>query len=141
MSWQQPKTDWKVHYNSDGSYAGDYFEATDYQRIKNNLLFLHELALTMYPKISSLTDIPDVTTASFGYASYINALERGLDVLAGGSFDPGIPSRKTWQGNDTALLASDLNRIESSCLQLYQALSGQEKCLPRLSFILGGVQF
>ena len=139
MEWQEPKTDWKVEFDTAGSYIGDYFNATDYQRIKNNLLYLKNLAETMY-RIISFPSIPDVTAASFGYASTIDALERALDALADGTFDPGIQERKHWEANAPAPSAEDLNRIESSCMQMFGTLSGQAKCLPHLSFILGGAE-
>ena len=138
MAWQPPKTDW-IGYSVDGEYFGDKFNASDYQRIKGNLEELKALADTMWPPIT--LNIPNVTAASFGYASYINALERSLDAFAAGTFDPGIQARKTWYGNAAGPLAEDLNRIESSCLQLYKTLTGQAECLPRLAITLGGVQF
>lgn len=138
MAWQTPKTDW-IGYSVDGEYFGDKFNASDYQRIKGNLEELKALADTMWPPIT--LNIPNVTAASFGYASYINALERSLDAFAAGTFDPGIPPRKTWQGNGYAPNAEDLNRIEKSCLDFYEILQAQKQALPRLAFTLGGVQF
>ena len=140
MSWQQPKTDWAVRYDEGGAYAGDYFEAEDYERIRGNLLYLQQLAQSMYPA-TELPEIPQVTNASFGYASTIDVLERALDALADGTFDPGIPARKHWEANAPAPLAEDLNRIEGSCLQLYGTLMAQANACPRVPFILGGVQF
>ena len=37
--WQEPKTDWTVN---------DYFNYTDYNRIKNNIAYLREQALKLY---------------------------------------------------------------------------------------------
>lgn len=139
MAWQTPKTDW-VGYRSGEEYIGDKFNAADYQRIKGNLIYLRELAGSMYPAFA-FPDIPDLTIGAGIQASTINALERSLDALASNSFDPGIQARKTWYGNAAGPLAEDLNRIESSCLQLYKTLTGQAECLPRLAITLGGVQF
>lgn len=137
MAWQTPKTDWTASYDSTGAYTGDYFEATDYQRIKGNLDYLATQADTLCSTPAAL-NIPDVTTASFGYASYINALETALDkLLAAGVFDPGIAARKTWAGNAAGPAAADLNRIESSCLALYNVLTQQAACRPKLAINLG----
>ena len=41
MAWQTPKTDWygKV---IEGVYVGDRFNAVDYNRIKNNLIYIYK---------------------------------------------------------------------------------------------------
>lgn len=94
----------------------------------------------MWPPVL-LPNIPNVTTQSYLYTSTINALERSLDALANGTFDPGIDARKTWIDNAPGPKAEDLNRIEKSCLKIYETLNAQQKVLPRLAFTLGGVQF
>lgn len=43
MSWSTPKTDWNGE-TVDGVYTGDRFNAVDFNRIKNNLEYLRELA-------------------------------------------------------------------------------------------------
>ena len=47
MAWITPKTDWYGEV-VDGVYVGDRFNASDYNRIKNNLSYLRELAVQMY---------------------------------------------------------------------------------------------
>ena len=140
MGWQTPKTNWKVEFDNTGEYIGDYFEASDYQRIKGNLEYLFDLSDSIGAHVTRVA-IPNITTESFGMASAINALERSLDALVDASYDPGIPDRKTWYGNSAAPLASDLNRIESSCLMLNNSLTAWKNAIPRLAFVLGGVQF
>lgn len=141
MAWQTPKTDWAERYAEDGTYAGDYFNASDYQRIKGNLEHLKSMVDSLYTNTGTLPEIPDVTVASFGYASTINALERSLDTLVSVSFDPGIPDTKTWVPNAAGPRSADLNRIESSCLSLYRMLISQAAGQPKLSFELGGSDF
>ena len=46
MSWSTPKTDWNGE-TVDGVYTGDRFNAVDFNRIKNNLEYLRELAINM----------------------------------------------------------------------------------------------
>jgi hypothetical protein len=138
--WILPKTDWYAKEDSSEPYEGDYFEAKDYQRIKNNLLCLKDIADTMWPPVP-LPSIPDVTVTDYAYSNMINALERSLDALANGTFNPGIDARKTWVDNAPGPKAQDLNRIEKSCLKIYETLNAQQKSLPRLAFTLGGVQF
>lgn len=136
MAWQIPKTDWTVTYDTEGNYTGDYFNTVDFQRIKGNLEYLAGLAEMLCVAPEPL-NIPAVTTASFGLASSINALETSLDKLLACAFDPGIPARKTWVGNSVGPSAADMNRIEGSCQQLYDILTQQAAARRILSFTLG----
>lgn len=128
--WQTPKTDW---------VGTDDFTFSAYVRIAGNLQAIKELADTMYPP-TTLPTLPTLTSASYGYAAYINALEDSLDALAA-THDPGIPARKTWSGNGTAPMAADINRIEQSCLTLYETLLLQQSALAKLPFELKGSAF
>ena len=59
MAWTTPKTDWYGVTNpSDGVYTGDRFNAVDFNRIKNNLTYLRELALKMYDESPSVLTVP-----------------------------------------------------------------------------------
>lgn len=37
MEWIEPKTDWKIEYDENGNYLGDYVNAEDINRMINNL--------------------------------------------------------------------------------------------------------
>ena len=52
MAWQTPKTDWHGSTNSEGVYTGDRFNASDFNRIKNNLTFLRDMAIKLYKEFS-----------------------------------------------------------------------------------------
>ena len=52
MAWMQPKVAWESSYDSSGNYTGDYFNYTDYNRIKNNLTELRNKAVLLYPEFS-----------------------------------------------------------------------------------------
>lgn len=140
MAWQTPKTDWTVRYDSSGNYVGDYFEAKDYQRIRGNILHLKEMGEATF-SVVNLPDIPEVTVASYGFASYMNALERSLDAIKKATLDPGIPATKTWSGNGAAPMYYDLNRIESATLSFYNVFLGIKDSLVKLSFEMGGSEF
>ena len=45
MAWITPKTDWHGEV-TDGIYTGDRFNASDYNRIKNNIAFFIPLIIT-----------------------------------------------------------------------------------------------
>ena len=44
MAWQIPKTDWHGSTNSEGVYTGDRFNASDFNRMVQWSLPLHEQA-------------------------------------------------------------------------------------------------
>lgn len=52
MAWETPKTDWHGSTNSEGVYTGDRFNASDFNRIKNNLTFLRDMAIKLYKEFS-----------------------------------------------------------------------------------------
>lgn len=71
--WEEPKTDWK---------ETDRFNIQDYNRIKNNLAYLHEqmITLVLYFPIKEMgEDIADYT----GYWDYniFNNFEENLDLI------------------------------------------------------------
>lgn len=137
MAWQTPKTDWSVHYDDKGNYTGDFFNASDFNRIGENLSYLADEAksLQMSP---SMPDIPTLTYGDFGKASYINSLERGIDaLLAAGVVNTGVPATKTWLANSAAPLYTDINRLESSCAILKGSLDSEKANRPKLAFDLG----
>jgi hypothetical protein len=137
MAWQTPKTDWAVHYDANGDYTGDYFNASDFNRIGENLSYLADEAesLRMHP---SMPDIPTLSYSDFGKASYINALERGIDaLLAAGVVNTGVPATKTWLANSAAPLYTDINRLEASCATLKGSLDSEKENRPKLPISLG----
>ena len=74
MSWSTPKTDWNGE-TVDGVYTGDRFNAVDFNRIKNNLEYLRELAIKMYNEFAIQSVGSDKTVKDYFYADEINALE------------------------------------------------------------------
>ena len=91
MSWSTPKTDWNGE-TVDGVYTGDRFNAVDFNRIKNNLEYLRELAIKMYDEfaIQSVGSDKTVRTTSMLMKSMhwkrtslpsIPTVSRGLTAL------------------------------------------------------------
>ena len=42
MAWSTPKTNWYGVLSQDGDYTGDFFNYTDFNRIRNNLVWLKQ---------------------------------------------------------------------------------------------------
>lgn len=146
MAWITPKTDWDLHYDESGAFIGDFFNVEDYNRIKNNLLELRELATKLIypvPKIRLGADKhypdaenPDYENDNF-FADEINAIEDGLYAL-----DEAMPfvyfgEKQTFNDNGRFIDYAELNRIESAMLRLWNILNDSINGKLRLQFILG----
>ena len=136
MAWQTPKTDWygKV---IEGVYVGDRFNAVDYNRIKNNLIYLRDLAITVYEGFNIETVSNDKTTADFFYADEINAMERNLDTINNNTLKRNYGTRVTFSANGNTPVYTELNRLESAILDLYDRLSNQSEGRRTLTFNFG----
>lgn len=138
MAWIQPKTNWQGGYNAKGEYTGDYFNLTDYNRIKNNIQELRNMAVKLYPEFN-ISAAPDMTSyATRIYASDINRIENNLEAICNNTFPFQIGKKKTYYGNAAAINYEELNRIEGATLLIYNNLAGQAAGKRRLSFTLGG---
>lgn len=127
--WTDPKTDW---------VSTDYFNLSDYNRIKNNITYLRELALTVYTDFSWQDMGVDKTSyAQYPYADEFNALENNLESLRQNTFlfdDSGV---KQWYENQRTPNYEDFNRLERACLLFYNGFSNIAENKRRLSFRLG----
>ncbi|MBN3016956.1 hypothetical protein JXX18_14220 [Ruthenibacterium lactatiformans] len=141
MAWTAPKTDWKVTYGPDGEYTGDFFNVEDYDRIKQNIEYLREYAYFLYGGFT-MRGMVAVTVESYGYASTIDALDANLEAIAANTFrPPDMLPVKQWRGNQPPPGADDWNRIENTCLLLFEQFERQSACLPKLAFELKGSAF
>lgn len=136
MAWQTPKTDWYGEV-IEGVYVGDRFNAVDYNRIKNNLIYLRDLAITVYESFNIETVSNDKTTADFFYADEINAMERNLDTINNNTLKRNYGTRVTFSANGNTPVYTELNRLESAIPDLYDRLSNQSEGRRTLTFNFG----
>lgn len=132
MAWQTPKTDWT---------ADDRFNISDYNRIKNNLMYLQELGSEIY----SFFEIDDMGEDKTSYAEYwkpaeFNLFESNLDLIKEVFPQSDIGIRKTFFENAPFIDYIELNRIESAMLNYYQMGTTQKAINPRLAFRLGNMK-
>lgn len=125
--WQTPKTDWAGATSSTGEYVGDRFNAADFNRIKNNLDYLRELAVQLYDEftITSLGD--DRTPADYFYADEINQLESNLNTINASTLKRPYGTAPTYVANGNTMDFAELNRLESAILDLYDRLSNESE--------------
>lgn len=119
MEWITPKTDWQALEDENGNYVGDYFNISDYNRIKNNIEFLGAIAHQFWPVF--VRAMPDRNYQEYPYADEINQLADNLEAI--NEFVGCEIGVKTVYTENSAFIGSDdLNRIESACLMIYEAM-------------------
>lgn len=137
--WQTPKTNWKIQPpGPGGTYNGDWFNIEDYERICQNITYLHALGSRLYHPFALLPMPPQTPDAPCVYASVLNAVEQNLALLALHTVrPPGFAAAKTWQAGGFGPTVDDLNRIEGGCLLLHAHLARQAAALAKLPFGMG----
>lgn len=123
--WQTPKTDWHGSTDEDGIYTGDRFNAVDFNRIKNNLIYLRDLAIKMYTEFDIAKVSDDKGYADYPYADEINAIESNLDTINEHTIIRDYGTKQTFNDNGAFIDFNELNRIESAELDLYNRLTNE----------------
>lgn len=134
MAWQEPKTDWT---------AQDALNYGDYNRIKNNLEYLHGQAAIEWGdfEIEDMgADLPEPTRGG-GFvpydAKYFNAFESNVDTINGSMLAKDYGYRQTFYYNGAFIGYEELNRIEGAILGMKRTLDGKSAGKARLAFRLG----
>lgn len=146
VTWEEPKTDWSATYNDSGLFIGDFFNVADYNRIKNNLLYLRELATELMINVPKIVvgedkhlpdnENPDIDNDYF-YADEINLIEDGLKSLDERFTFVDFGDKQTFYDNGKFIDAAELNRIEKAELKMYNLLQGSIAGKSRLAIRLG----
>ncbi len=131
--WQTPKTDWAWTSETEG----DFFECTDYNRIKNNIEYLRELAQQIYLPFSIIDMGNDKTRSDYPYADEINNISDNLEIIVANTYPVSIGQKTTYEDNGQFIGYADLNRIESACLNIYNNLNRIKAGKYRLGFRMG----
>lgn len=137
VSWQPPKTDWYGETDSGGTYRGDRFNSEDFNRIKNNLIYLQEVANSMYAAFS-INDVGnDRGKEEYFYADEIALLQENIDIIAEKTIGSDYGEYPNYIANGKLFDFNELNRIESATLDLYNKLINQYKGRRMFTFMLG----
>lgn len=129
MAWSTPKTNWT---------ATDSFNIADYNRIKNNLQYLHDESESIYGEY----DIIDMGSDISSYAGYwdvtkFNAFEQNLNTINEHMIDANIGQPMTFYPNGVFIGFAELNRIENATLTLKATIDGWYEAMAMLPFRLG----
>lgn len=123
--WITPKTDWSGNTSADGTYIGDRFNASDFNRLKNNLEYLREMAIELYKEFSIVSLGEDRTPADYFYADEINQLEDNLNTINNHTYKRAYGTTPKYFENGNTMDFAELNRLEGAMLDLYTRLSTQ----------------
>ena len=127
--WHTPKTDWK---------ATDRFNFEDYNRIKNNLQWLHDKVEELYKPFEIQDMGEDITDyLSYWEAKYFNAWEQNLDIINGNMYKQDYGVAQRFFENGAFIQWNELNRLESATLCMRDILDREEAGLRRIPFRLG----
>lgn len=130
MQWIEPKIDWTIN---------DYINIEDFNRIKNNLLYLYEISKKYYFYKLSYPSIVDVNYRSYAYSDIWNQLERNLEDIIKNTYRlPSLGEMKLFIGGDPYIDYMELNRLENACLRYYNLFNSLGSTTKTLSFTLGG---
>lgn len=136
MAWQEPKTDWT---------GQDAFGYKDYNRIKNNLNYLHEqvceewrdfIIEDMGEDLIAPEDVGiDSPPERFMYdAMRFNAFEANVDTINQHMLTKDYGFRQTFYYNGAFPKPEEFNRIESATLRMKRIADGKRAGKIRLEF-------
>ena len=129
VEWIEPKTNWNAN--------SDRFNIDDYNRIKNNLTYLHEYANELYVPFDTDDMGEDATYPIFWDVDKFNAFERNLDEINNRIYTQDFGVSQTFYPNGVFIQADELNRIERAMLSMKDILDRQKAGVRRLPFRLG----
>lgn len=125
MAWITPKTDWYGTVDANGVYSGDRFNAEDFNRIKNNLQSLRDLAVKIYDEFDIGSVGEDKTVADYFYADEINQLEENLNIINANTMNLYYGTTPIYMDNGNTMDFTELNRLESATLDLYEKIKNR----------------
>ena len=127
--WHTPKTNWTVN---------DRFNFVDFNRIKNNILYLHEKAQELWRPFN-IEDMGD-DVFSYLYAPkvrYFNAFEKNLEIINQNILIRDYGVSQTFYEQGVFIGWQELNRIEGAILSMRGILDRQELSIRKIPITLG----
>lgn len=128
--WQEPKTDWQ---------KTDRFNIEDYNRLRGNVLFLHQklAEINMYFDIRSMGDAMTDYGGAWDYDLF-NAIEKNVEYINSRMENKDFGVTKTFFPNGAFIDFEELNRLESAMLDMKTSIDNIEKNIRHIPFRLGG---
>lgn len=127
--WKTPKTDW---------VSTDKFNYVDYNRIKNNLTYLHQLAVSVWQEFEMPDMGEDITEyTAFWDADIFNLFESNLELINQNIYTQDFGISQKFYPNGAFIKWDELNRIESAILSMNELLESYKTNLRHIEFRLG----
>jgi hypothetical protein len=123
--WQTPKTDWHGGIDANGVYEGDRFNAVDFNRIKNNLQYLRDMAIKLYQEFTIPSLGVDRTPRDYFYADEVNQMEANLNTINANTLKLSYGASPVYIENGNTMDFAELNRLEGAILDLYDKLNNE----------------
>lgn len=128
IEWTEPKTNW---------LPTDRFNISDFNRIKNNLKWLHNKSIELYRDFAIEDMGEDITSyESYWNVAYFNAFEANVNKINSEIYSQNFGISQKFFENGPFIKWDELNRIENACLKMKDILERQELGLRKLSFRL-----
>lgn len=132
LEFLTPKTDWS---------SSSRFNIEDYNRIRNNLNYLHDVALVRIGAFEiedmGVDLVVDMDEEKNWDVDVFNAIENNLHTISNKIINANIGTKKTFYENGLMPDFAELNRIESVSLRNKNALDNLSAGLRRIPFKLG----
>lgn len=128
-TWTTPKTNWT---------GADRFNISDFNRIKNNLQYLHDESENIFGEYTIIDMGSDISSyAGFWDVDLFNAIENNLQTINEHMLDVPIGAKMTFYPNGVFIGHAELNRIENASLTLKSTIDGWYEAMATLPFRLG----
>lgn len=115
----------------------DYFNAEDYNRIKNNIAYIRNYMNELFINLPGVELGEDKNYESMIYAKEINAIEEALDGINANSYMLDVGEKQVFYTNGTTPKWTEFNRIESAIELIAETMTAHENSLPKLNLALG----
>ena len=141
--WEKPKTNWHGETDPNGKYTGDRFNASDFNRIKNNIQHLRDIAIILYNTFDITSLGRDRTPVDYFYADEINQLWKNLNTINEKTFKINYTDIPLYEDEKRTMHYRELNKLEEAILELYNLLKNQYYSRRKFkwSFGMGGGVF
>lgn len=114
MQWIRPKLNWE---------SGDFFYDEDYNRIKNNIMFLHYLAIRLHGDFNIMDMGEDKAYGEYFYADEINKMLDNIEKINKNTVNVSYGQKPTYRDNGRTMTHTELNVIENNIVDLFDRLS------------------
>ncbi len=129
MAWLTPKTDWE---------STDFYNLTDYNRIRGNLLYIKGFAKKFLGKVTYLKTMTEKTSYSESFTpDEVNNLQNNLGRINELTYELDIGDDTEYEEGGYTPTYEQWNRLESYTLEIRDNLIADNPNLTRLTQKLG----